>query len=387
MKNNIKNQDQRGIASILTVIFFTIVVSIITLGFLRIALQEGEQTLEDDLSKSAYAAAYSGVNDAKRAILYCAQNPTADGCDELNDQECPGFFNSPLPGTGLAAALGISQDTRGSVIVGDPTLDERYTCVTIRNNTEDVSGQLQENATTLIPLKAVGGTFSSVRISWHEMGGGTNPSEIAINGNPHHGSASSGNRWAPSWPALLRTSFIQYPPDGIDIDNGDEGAGNFDSSLANKAFFLYPRDNGAPTMNIGASASRNNINCHDPDDGEGGFRVGDSGVYDCRVTISGINPAAGPVYLQLAALYKGTDYSVELLDGAGEEVPFDNVSPEIDSTGAAGNVFRRVKVRVQFDSRQPMLPNAVDIGGSLCKNFRVSSTPVALSTAEICSAP
>ena len=101
-KRNIpmNRQLEQGVASILTVIFFILIASVITIGFIRLSLNEGRQSLEDSLSKSALAAAYSGVSDAKRAILYCLQyknDPVGHPeCDEdqagsIYNQNCPGF--------------------------------------------------------------------------------------------------------------------------------------------------------------------------------------------------------------------------------------------------------------------------------------------------------
>jgi hypothetical protein len=53
-------------------------------------------------------------------------------------------------------------------------------------------------------------------------------------------------------------------------------------------------------------------------------------------------------------------------------VPFDRVQPEVDSTGRANDMFRRVKTRVEFKSDFIYPEAAVDIGGDLCKNFIIT---------------
>jgi hypothetical protein len=73
----------------------------------------------------------------------------------------------------------------------------------------------------------------------------------------------------------------------------------------------------------------------------------------------------------LSALYNGAHYQVELLK-AGTPVLFDHVQPEVDSTGRANDMFRRVKSRIEFKSDFTYPEAAIDIEGDLCKNFIVT---------------
>src|SRR6266496_6576946 len=60
---------ERGFVSLFTVIFFMLLITIITVGFWRIMAIEQRQSLDNDLTASANAAAQSGIEDAKRAII------------------------------------------------------------------------------------------------------------------------------------------------------------------------------------------------------------------------------------------------------------------------------------------------------------------------------
>jgi Tfp pilus assembly protein PilX len=90
-----RNSDQQsGFVAILTVIFFTLLMSVISVGFLRLMVQEQQQALQDDLSKSAYQSAQAGTEDAKRAMLYCdsLSGLAKAACDTaLYHPTCPGF--------------------------------------------------------------------------------------------------------------------------------------------------------------------------------------------------------------------------------------------------------------------------------------------------------
>ena len=59
---------QSGIAAIFTVVFFTLLISVIILSFIKIVTQDQQQATNSDLSNSAYDSAEAGVEDAKRAL-------------------------------------------------------------------------------------------------------------------------------------------------------------------------------------------------------------------------------------------------------------------------------------------------------------------------------
>lgn len=385
------HKDQRGVASILTVIFFILIISVITLGFMRMASLESEQTLEDSLSKSALAAAYSGVSDGKRALLYCLTNPTADGCDEASateifNPECPGFFGN----ISLRGALGIADPSteNGGVPVGDPAANERYTCVLVANDTWDVSGPLNVdglNNTDLVPLRGVS-TFSKVRISWQKAGSTVNLTSPAMTYNSYPAVANyrspdaydslSGPvfEYQSAWPATLRASLFSHPNSYIEYR--PDGSTNIEEKTA----FLYPRSTSSgtsDTVTYGAVITRQSVGCRS---GATGYPINANsnlGTYSCQLTISGMDPAANTMYLQLTNIFRDTDYVVELLDSSDQPVKFDDASPSIDATGAVENVFRRVQVRLRYQGygvggSTPILPNALDVGSGICKNFSVS---------------
>lgn len=104
--------------------------------------------------------------------------------------------------------------------------------------------------------------------------------------------------------------------------------------------------------------------------------------FACSATISVPNPRGGSrsvnsdtTFLRITPRYNGAYVKVTLLNaGAGDPrvVDFDGVQPIVDSTGRAGDLFRRV--RAAIEPAGGVYPEAaVDITGSFCKTFRVTN--------------
>lgn len=380
---------QQGFVSILTVIFFMLLVTVITVSFLRIMTQEQRQTLEDSLSKNAYAAAQAGVEDAKRALLYCRANPGAAGCDTLYAQSCPGFMNADL-----RAALNLSAATPSGIQVGHPSLSQRYTCTTIESDTADVIGELTPgtaNSTDFIPLQGTR-QYESVRISWAIKESATQPvlpPRSAFNGSPSQDAVarSVNAQWPSNWPAMMRVAVLSHPTTGITYNSAA------DSGIKLDPFFMYPVDPASAPVGGWSPIStviphQNYVhkryascNLGNPADAQGN-------VYVCSMLLtrgatSRFAQAGYQDYLMLEAFYQPTDFKVELLD-AGGVVNFSGVRPKIDSTGAASDVFRRVQTTVEF-GQGSLVPQALDSGEQLCKNFRVTSDAVVNGFTEDCT--
>jgi hypothetical protein len=341
---------------------------IITISFIQLMLKDQQQATVSDLSQSAYDSALAGVEDAKRLLLmneecHSASPPTTFSCDAVK-----AALDSDACNTIAAGLLG--DPTKTETIVrqdeGDDRLDQAYTCVKVDVSTKDYKGIADINQSTLIPLRSLA-TFNKVRISWFTQDDvGTVNSAIEFPGVAPTVTLPEVPNWGVNSPALLRTQFMYS---GSSFKLSDYDAGN-----ANTLFF-YPVESGSSTTSFAVDKRRDASNTP-PElaDCEKTFTK----QYACQITIDLPSPIDSSVanrsaMLRLSALYNGAHYKVELLDSAGIVQEFDRVQPEVDSTGRANDMFRRVKSRIEFKSDFVYPEAAVDIVGDLCKNFIVTN--------------
>lgn len=355
---------EKGIVSILSVIFFIILMSIIAVSFLRIVTNEQEQVIQDDLSKGALAAARSGVEDAKRALLLCRTKTgpaRADCYNALQNDACPGIFATAV----MRSDLALQTNPDGSIKVGDPSPDnnnnERYTCVTLSQNTPDYTGIMSEGLGDFIPLRGTG-AFNQVQISWHQTaldGPAAIPPAGAISAdtNPRRTEwPASGTRYI----AMPRIQLMRFDTaQSLSVqDNNAVGA------------FLVPNNGGSQTVNVSDVApngmpKRAAVNCMTPLPQLG---------YSCTavLNLNFAQPATSQYFLFIKSFYATARYKVELLNN-GAPTMFMDVQPEVDSTGAAANVYKRVLSRIQYQADTFFTSNSIETGMSVCKNFSVTN--------------
>ncbi len=354
---------EKGVVSILSVIFFIVLMSIITVSFLRIVTDEQEQVIQDDLSKGALAAARSGVEDAKRALLLCRSKTGAAQVqcyNDLNNQNCPGIFGSAT----MVNDLGLTsqRNADGSIKVGDPNNDnnQRYTCVTISQTTPNVTGIASEGLGAFIPLRATT-TFNQVRISWHQtsLDGAANipaAGAISLDTNPRRTEWQTGGV---RYIAMPRIQLVQFDTTQTLNAQQDNTVGTF----------LVPNNGGSQTVTVNAIApngmpKRAAVNCLTPAPQSG---------YRCSATLNlnFVQSSTSQYFMFLKSQYGTPHYQVELLYN-GSSAPFNDVQPEVDSTGAAANVYKRILSRIEYQADTYFTSNSIESGLSICKDFSVT---------------
>lgn len=392
---------QSGAVSLFVVIFAMLLITVVTVSFMRLMVNDLLQANNNDLSQSAYDSAMAGTEDAKRALLryqqYCAGAPS--DCaryarEVVGSDQC----NAALINTGVitsgdvgASSGGVPGEIKVQQSASDGnTFNQAYTCVKIQLNTDNVEGEIQNGASKIIPLRAISSdgsnrVFDTVQVSWYSAEDLSTPSTVINRPSqsqplPLNTQAS----WPTTRPSVMRAQLMQFGPSfslpDFDIVNG---AGESNANT----LFLYPTSNGNTSANfvgrdLRKTSPTDNPDADDPSASPFATRCRasvSSGGYSCVMNLTLPAPIGGDTanrnaYLRLTPFYKATHFEVRLFSG-GNPVNFEGVQPRIDSTGRANDLFRRVESRVELtDTSFPFPQAAVDVTTEFCKDFTVTDT-------------
>jgi hypothetical protein len=393
MVQNLK--EQRGAAAIFIVVFFAILISIIMLSFLRIASQDQQQATNNDLSQSAYDSASAGLEDAKRALSWYDAHCPLDSAPAATDvANCTAYntaLNAPDNRCNITDIITNSHSTiPGSVVTagreevkilstpGDDKLDQAYTCVTITTQTKDFKGEAKDGKSdTLIPLRTVNNeSIDTIEINWFSNKNPENPLTPSYNDSAGAKPLPTSNTsWQPTTPPIMRFQLIPVLRGNVNINNV-----NADT----RTVFLYPSTTGSSTIGLAAvDQGRTPVATEKPTAPNLAKcdATVDTGSYACNMRINQLPLASGGVpspnttdyFLRITSIYNDTDYQIRLLGDSGTNLRlFNNVEPQIDTTGRANNVFRRVQSRVRnLPPSNPLTDGGFDITRGLCKDFNV----------------
>lgn len=401
---NIRLQKQSGAVSLFVVIFAMLIITVLTISFMRLMMADQRQATNDNLSQSAYDSAQAGVEDAKRALLLyqreCSTTPgvCASRAAEISDTRC----NMGLVRNGLAAIDAVNSNRALEVKVQqnsssvDAALDQAYTCVVMQLITEDYVGSVKPGESKLIPL--IGQSdFDTVTISWFDDRDttGTNGTlDYTPDGNGvlYPQTASSGQEWSTSKPSVMRAQVVQFG-DSFTLDQFDYVTSSAGVTQSNtNTVFMYPTRNAATTSGqfTGLDTRKDSPTDEpDPDTGTTPARVQcqpnvSSGNYACTMSLRLPQPMGGgdrTAFLKLSPYYNAAHFKVVLSNGVPAAsgagvVRFQDVQPAIDSTGRANDLFRRLTTRVDlYNTNFPFPEGTIDVTGNFCKDFSVTDDP------------
>lgn len=374
---------QRGAVSLFIVIFATLLIAIVTVSFVRIAVRDQQQATSADLSQSAYDSAQAGVEDGKRALLrYNALCPvdTLPGCAAeralLTSPDC----NVSVDGKVVTVQNG---EVLVKQRVGDTnTLDQAYTCIKIAMDTDDFVGTLQVDGSKLVPLVS-NAAFDTVTLEWYsstDLQSTANFNVDLPSGTALTQPLFAKSDWNAARPSVMRAQLMQVGSTFTLTDFNDTNASS--QSNAN-TLFLYPTGTSGvvvPPSTIDTKAfvardtRKTGTGAPQPVRCSGNLS---GGGYACRVQLTLPTPVGAgnrTAFLRLSALYNKTDYRMTLSDSGGTVARrFKDVQPQIDVTGRANDLFRRVQSRVEsINVNFPYPEAAVDITGNLCKDFSIT---------------
>jgi hypothetical protein len=366
-----KKLDQRGAVAIISVVIFSMIVTVLITAYLRSAVVHQQESVNYDFSNRAFYAAESGVQDTIRVIR-------ADNTMLADKSDCDPSIGSDADFG--AADFGLS-----------------YNCQLVTIAPAEITGSVEPNKKSamikLEPSVPVGSDTSLV-VRWSLKVQPGSTSTVLYPRDDGSKLFSPITKWLLNndqdkllHPAL-KVAVIDHPSTSPfqreDINqrvvflnptnqDNDEGAVNF-----NKA------DN---SIAVQQEEMLNNAQCYESDE------VVDDSVnmksYSCKQTIDIDDYFSGgsTVYVRVGSIYRSTSFSIELLNG-GAPVTLNNSQVVIDVTGKSGDsTYRRVKQAVPLSNYQVQYgPDAAIVAGEgICKQFGLGTDPSTFATNAGCN--
>jgi Tfp pilus assembly protein PilX len=376
--------NQSGVAAIFVVIFFALLIGIITLSFATIANQDQQRSTNNDLAQSAYDSSQAGVEDSRRLLLSyykCIQDGGACATDStLKDKYEANFNKDDCKAIVDAAGVNLIKVGSGTIQSGSTVvpikssnggdLQQSYTCVNIKTKTPDYQTSLKANQSRLIPLKAAGGAHTpEITLSWfmadRDAGSGSNFNYPDGTTSPLVLPADS-SAWNADTPSIIRVQAIPVASSGpVNPAAVNDGS---------RTLFLYPQE-GATTPEIdlnidGGRKISKTVATPTPAPGCVVSKTANAYGFACKAKMIGFDTTKD-YYLRITPLYNKSTINITM----ASTLLFDNVQPTIDSTGRANDLYRR-----SFTRMNPININDVTFDAdftstdSICKDYSVGGT-------------
>lgn len=405
---------ESGQASMVTVAMFMMLFAAIAVSFTFVVISASRQALNDSLQSSAKIAAESGVEDAKRLIVYC-YNKRSGGSYTTPDaqQLCPkviGKLSTDLEGMGcdyilkpmhdIGTISSVEEEDNGRgyrVKVGNNSSNknennEYYQCLKIATKTDNYQGIVNNlGKSVIVPLRVVteknqAAVIDRLEIEWHRNvtgNDGDNPADMnGANGTglPRATTWNSSNR-----PAVLRVERVGVPKkvggftlnELADSDTAltlrpsvsGNGKGGYRLGNYRPQYPLGDKDKIAPNSQYNNGVPIVEAYCQN----------GSNKEYACETIFNKESPYTKDIdyYLRINAIYRSTHFKITAYDQNNNKLYFDGVQPLVDVTGRSSDSFSRIQARLKpsfdknADSTNWWPEYVIDTNGKVCKDIEV----------------
>jgi len=346
------HRNQQGFASIVIALILIVVLALLTVGFAQLARREQQSALDKQLASQAYYAAESGINDMQQLIQKVLATPAG----------IPGILPSLDSLTPPSAGLGGNEDPTaclgGQGFPGIPSgninsaTGVSYSCVLLNLTPPSmVWSGVSPDSDRAVTFSTTG-NLNSLTVYW-----GSNDSSSTFKGSiPANSEFTPVTSWNGA-PAVLEVSITPLPPATILNPNPLNRA-----SLISNTFnvFLYPSTSGSNVTYATGTQGQvigGQCNVANPN-------------YPCSVTINGINGSAGEQYVvHILDYYDESNISVgNAANNLNQPLNFVDGQAQIDVTGVARTVLKRIQVHAPIKETAPIPPYAIQ-GQNVCKRF------------------
>ncbi len=409
---------ESGQASMVTVAMFMMLFAAIAVSFTFVVISASRQALNDSLQSSAKIAAESGVEDAKRLIVYCYNKRQSDGsyppADKPLCSNVIGKLSDQLEGMGCDEILGKldnpnynnsfaveEEGGRGHrVRVGNNGSNnknennEYYQCLKIATKTDNYQGMVNNlGKSVIVPLRVVNtqnqaAVIDRLEIEWHRNVNGNDGDNQA----EMHGAEGTGLPPATTWssynrPAVLRVERVGVPKKAggfslNDLADSDTALTLRPSLKGNSGYNLGAYKPQYPPLPLGRDGIAPNNQYYDHSKKtvpivEAACK--DSGDYACKTTFDGESLVTKDkdYYLRINAIYRSAHFKITAYDKNGSKLYFDGVQPLVDVTGRSSDSFSRIQARLKpsfdknADSTNWWPEYVIDTNGKVCKDIEV----------------
>lgn len=412
---------ESGQASMVTVAMFMMLFAAIAVSFTFVVISASRQALNDSLQSSAKIAAESGVEDAKRLIVYCYNKRQSDGSyppadqklclqvigklsDKLEDMGCDDILGE-LDNINYNKSFAVEDEgSRGHrVKVGNNSSNknennEYYQCLKIATKTDNYQGMVNNlGKSIIVPLRVVNtqnqaAVIASLEIEWHRNVTGNDGDDPAKmdgaqgTGLPPAGTWNSGNS---NRPAVLRVERVGVPKGNFTLDqladsdtaltlrpSVNKKVGNYRLGDYKPRYPFNDRDKIAPNSQYYDQHGNKTAPIAEAACTDGG---GSNNEYACKTTFYGesLNTGQTDYYLRINAIYRSTHFKITAYDQSGKKLYFDGVQPLVDVTGRSSDSFSRIQARLKpsfdknADSTNWWPEYVIDTNGKVCKDIEV----------------
>ena len=398
---------ESGQASMVTVAMFMMLFAAIAVSFTFVVISASRQALNDSLQSSAKIAAESGVEDAKRLIVYCYNKRQSDGSyppadqklclqvigklsDKLEDMGCDDILGE-LDNINYNKSFAVEDEgSRGHRVRvgnnggGKNENNEYYQCLKIATKTDNYQGVVNNlGKSVIVPLRVVNEKnqvvdIAKLEIEWHRNVTGNDGDDPAVmngakgTGLPPAGTWNNSNR-----PAVLRVERVGALKGNFTLDSladsdtaltlrPSDNSGKNDYRL-DEYRPKYPsgRNNIAPNNQYGGKAPIVEVKCNGAD-------------YACKTIFEdSLDATKTDYYLRINAIYRSTHFKITAYDQHNNKLYFDGVQPLVDVTGSSSDSFSRIQARLKpsfdknADSTNWWPEYVIDTNGKVCKDIEV----------------
>jgi Tfp pilus assembly protein PilX len=316
--------NQAGMVSIMVTMILMIVLSLIVIGFAQIARRNSRQSLDRQLSTSAFYAAETGVNDVRDLIKNFGTPLAKPDC--TNGSGATAAYYGHLPSAIL-----------------DATANVKYTCILVDPSVTTLPYTLGYTG-TVVPLTNASGTINTLKFTWEKSTASVTPT-VGCNGNL----VPSG-----SWTCGYGAVRFDLVPTNVNYNMSTI----MGKTMSSYAIPVSAGGTATTPFKADGSADRIRTTCTNT---------------DCNLTInSGLG--ISQYYLRIMSqYYQNVALQITGTDGSGNPVDFTGAQVLIDATGKAQDVLRRVQVRVPATGTSTNLTSdyAIQSTDSICKRFDI----------------